>query len=396
LKKFLLILFIFLVVSFKVSSQTGAKLSPEAEISLITCGPGSDLYSVFGHSAIRVNDPKIGIDAVFNYGTFQFTDDFYFKFVMGKLNYMMSVSIFTGFYKSYVYENRQLLEQVLDLNKAQKQKLFDLLIDNNRPENRFYLYDFFYNNCSTKIRDKLVEAVNTDVVFNSTPPENDVHFRTMLDLYLVQMDWSDFGIDLALGLPCDVTPNNWDDMFLPDELMVAFDQATINDNGTVKPLVKETQILFQSIPMEHRFPYYMQPANLTWFFFLVMLVISFLEVKNRKNYILFDKIYFGIIGFFGLFLTFLWLGTDHNATAQNLNILWASPLLFFAGFFNLNENQKPWIKYFFLAFGVFISLLIAFWNFLPQDLHFAAMPLAGLIGLRSLLIYYKAKRLYNA
>jgi len=396
LKKILLLIIGLILTIGNLSAKDDATLSPEAEISLITCGPGSDLYSVFGHSAIRVTDPKLGIDAVFNYGTFQFTDDFYFKFVMGKLNYMMSVSLFKGFYKSYVYQNRQLIEQVLDLNKAQKQQLFDLLILNNKPENRFYLYDFFYNNCSTKIRDKLVEAVNSDVVFNETQPIIDVPFRTMIDLYLGQMDWSDFGIDLALGLPCDKTPNNWEDMFLPDELMVAFDQAKINDNGTVKPLVKETQILYQAVPFEHRFPYYMRPANLTWFFLLLMLVISFFEIKNRKNYILFDKIYFGIIGFFGLFLTFLWLGTDHSATANNLNILWASPLLFLTGFFDLGEKQKPWIKYFFLAIGTFIILVVALWDFLPQDLHFAATPLAGLIGFRALLIYYKAKKLYHA
>lgn len=389
--KKLLISLVFVFIFWGINAQnTNAILSNDAEISLLTCGPGTDLYSVFGHSALRVSDPKLGIDAIFNYGTFQFTDDFYFKFTMGKLNYMLSVSIYKGFISSYIYENRDVIEQQLNLSQTQKQKLFKILLTNNKPENRYYLYDFFYNNCSTQLRDKLLEAAGNDLTF--IPKENQIplSFRQNLDGYLTQMDWSDFGIDLALGLPCDKNPNHLEDMFLPDELMNAFDRATIKINNTQQPLVKKTRVLYEAIPFQHRFPYYMRPVNLSWFLLFIVLILTIVEARKQANYIYFDKVFFAIIGFFGLFLLFLWLGTDHTATAKNLNILWANPLLFFACFFPFKKPKK-WLIYFFIIIGVFSFLLIATWQFLPQKLHFAAMPLAIIVGIRSLMFYIKNK-----
>lgn len=389
--KKLLISLVFVFIFWGINAQnTNAILSNDAEISLLTCGPGNDLYSVFGHSALRVSDPKLGIDAIFNYGTFQFTDDFYFKFTTGKLNYMLSVSIYKGFISSYIYENRDVIEQQLNLSQTQKQKLFKILLTNNKPENRYYLYDFFYNNCSTQLRDKLLEAAGNDLTF--IPKENQIplSFRQNLDGYLTQMDWSDFGIDLALGLPCDKNPNHLEDMFLPDELMNAFDRATIKINNTQQPLVKKTRVLYEAIPFQHRFPYYMRPVNLSWFLLFIVLILTIVEARKQANYIYFDKVFFAIIGFFGLFLLFLWLGTDHTATAKNLNILWANPLLFFACFFPFKKPKK-WLIYFFIIIGVFSFLLIATWQFLPQKLHFAAMPLAIIVGIRSLMFYIKNK-----
>ena len=392
--KNLLFIFCFLAANLLgVAQEEIAKLTPKAEISLITCGPGEDLYSVFGHSALRVNDPGLNIDAVFNYGTFHFSDDFYAKFTMGKLNYMLSVSLFPGFYKAYVRENRQLIEQVLDLNPTQKQALFEILIINNKPENRVYLYDFFYNNCSTKLRDKLEEAVGENVVFDTNPEEENRSFRQMLDFYLLPaMDWSDFGIDLALGLPCDKKPSNYEDMFLPDELMIAFDKAKIIDNGTTKPLVKTTQILYERVPLESaRFPWFFRPFFLAWLFFFIGLGIAAYEFFKKKDFLFFDRILFGVFGLFGLFLMFLWFVTDHTATAWNLNVIWVHPLMFFTGFLAFKEKQHPLLKWFFLAVALWNIVLVAIWGFLPQMLHYAAIPLALLIAVRCFIRFYKAR-----
>ncbi|HEX9600431.1 MAG TPA: DUF4105 domain-containing protein, partial [Mariniflexile sp.] len=169
MQKKLLFLCLFLFVEVITAQQD--ILSEQAEISVLTIGPGTLLNDSFGHNAFRVKDPVKGIDLAFNYGVYDFeTPNFYLKFAQGKLNYLIGLNYYEDFFEAYISQNRSIKEQVLNLSQIEKQKLFDYLLNNIKPENRAYLYDFFYDNCATKIKDVTNIAVNNTIQFNE--PEN--------------------------------------------------------------------------------------------------------------------------------------------------------------------------------------------------------------------------------
>ena len=181
------------------------QLSPKAEVSVITCGPGTDeLYASFGHSAFRVLDLENKIDRVYNYGTFDFaTPNFYGKFAQGKLLYQLRAYNFGNFLRGYHDENRWVKGQVLDLTSIQVQEVFDFLENNAKPENRSYNYDFFYDNCSTKLFDVLEQVLGDNIIFESDFDKENYTHRDLIELYMGHQPWADFGIDLALGADID-------------------------------------------------------------------------------------------------------------------------------------------------------------------------------------------------
>src|SRR5690606_14945753 len=163
------ILIVFLLVPFLSIGQS-FQLSEHAEISVITCGPyQGELYSAFGHSAFRVHDPINQYDAAYNYGVFNFNQpNFYLNFTRGYLYYQLGVYDYPSFEAHYIEQDRYFHEQVLDLTPDQKQKLFDYLQWNAMPENSFYRYDYFYNNCATKMRDVVKYVLQDSVRFDES------------------------------------------------------------------------------------------------------------------------------------------------------------------------------------------------------------------------------------
>jgi hypothetical protein len=292
-----------------------ARLSEEAEISMLTASPGDELYSVFGHSALRVYDPLYGIDEVYNYGTFDFdTPNFYLKFTRGQLLYQLSVSTFKQFLREYEYEQRAVYEQLLNLNQDEKQRIYDFLLVNRLPENRSYLYDFFYDNCATRIRDIVHDLLFID--WGDDPyPGPQRSFRDMLQPYLSNMQWAAFGIDLALGLPADRIATPWHYMFLPDEMFTAFAQARHIDG---RPLVKNHHIVLEaSGRTSSSSP--ITPKAVTWTVFFIGLASMF----NKRFSQIFDKAFFSFLGLTGIVIAVLWFFSDHESTNQNMNLLWA-------------------------------------------------------------------------
>lgn len=350
-------------------------LSDEASISLITCSPGNELYSLFGHSAMRVTDPEMNMDIVFNYGTFSFNEDFYFNFAMGKLNYQLSVSPYDRFVRAYHDEGRGIIEQTLNLDSTQRQAVFDFLDWNYQPENKYYLYDFFYDNCSSILRDVLDTSLQGQVVFADLTEPTSPSFRNIIDRYLIYHPWGDFGIDLGLGLPCDKIASSREYMFLPDKLLEAYDHATIND----APLVETKKTVLEPVGLTESWSL-TQPIPLFWILFGVIALLS--AIGYRKGRLLkgIDVMLFVIYGAVGALIFFLWFITDHNATANNFNMLWAwpthilaIPLLFF---------QKTRKAYWIIYGGLLVLTLITF-PFLPQMLHMATIPLMMTMLLRA-------------
>lgn len=385
MKKVTIILVLIISVFISKGQNDGdVKLSNEAEISLITCSPGAELYSLFGHSAMRVYDPVNDVDAVFNYGTFSFDEDFYFNFAMGQLNYKLSISPMDRFVQSYEYEGRGVIEQKLDLSTDQKQAIVDFLLWNAKPENRFYLYDFFYDNCSSILRDVLDTALQGEVRFADLTYPDQPSYRTMIDSYLVYHPWGDFGIDLGLGLPCDKTPNYLEYMFLPDELSKGYDHATIDGH----PLVSDKKTLLDWNGLQYKWSL-TQPIPLFWLCFVIIGILSAIGIRLNKRFAIIDILLLLIYGAVGALIFFLWFITDHNATANNFNMLWALPthLLMIPLLWNNTIRRQ-----YFVGYGILLTLTLIGFPFFPQVMHAATIPLMLIMLMRVISNYIWAKR----
>ncbi|MGB1248571.1 MAG: DUF4105 domain-containing protein, partial [Chitinophagales bacterium] len=374
-----IILFIAFCMTVFVSSAQ-VQLSESAEISVITCSPGDDLYNTFGHSAIRVQDAGWGIDVVYNYGTFSFGGssmgeqlDFGLTFMRGQLLYWVSVSSFDNFVASYEYQERWVYEQVLNLSQAEKQSLFDELTENAKEENKYYRYDFFFDNCSSRIRDILVNSLGDvygteeSIVHQST----DKSFIDLIDSYIVDNVWLDFGIDILLGSKSSAKATPYEYMFLPDYLMSETEKA--------EGLVKDS---YYVIPFEIRQEKEQIASSFTPFIFFMVLMglilfISIFNFKRNKHWFWLDRILLLITGVVGCLFLFMWLGTNHLAAHTNLNMLWAFPLNIIAVFFVGKKKFRP---YCILILVLSVINLIGF-SFL-QDFHFAIIPILLLLIVR--------------
>jgi hypothetical protein len=375
--------FLLLLLPLGMQAQ---RLSQQSRISILTISPGSELYSRFGHSGIRVTDPVLGIDWVYDYGVFDFnTPNFYWKFAQGKLNYMLSLEEFERFQRKYQYYQRSYREQVLQLTLPQKQAVFDFLTQNYLPENRYYLYDFFFDNCASRLKDVMQNALGSQVVFDETPPENHMSFRQLTDLYLTYSPWGDLGIDLALGLPTDRIANTLEYMFLPDYVYEGFAKASVLINDEYVPLVVASATLYEGITFDD--PVFFHPVWIFWVVGLFVLWITWndFQLKRRSNWL--DLLLFLVAGLAGLLIVFLWFFTDHTATANNLNILWALPTHFFMCYFFFKKKKPPFVFWYFTVAGLIGVVLLVAWKLLPQMLHTSMYPVVLALTVRCLFMY---------
>lgn len=248
--------------------------------------------------------------------------------------------------------NRLITEQVLNLSQSQKQRVFDYLQNNLRPENRTYRYKFFTDNCSTRLRDVLQAACGDSLVFDQQL-NTDSTYRQWIDKYAREngQEWADFGMDLAIGTGSDKKTGWADAMFIPDNLMKALDAAYIQTASGREKVVLEKYDLNQIKPENKKAA--LSPS--VFFMALMLLTAAYTSWQNtsRNQSIVFDKILFTVSGIAGWILLLLWFGTDHGVTRNNLNLLWASPLVFPAIFY---IGKKKWANWFFM---LFILLLVA-------------------------------------
>lgn len=362
-------------------------LSEKATISLLTVAPGEEIYSIFGHSAIRVQDPERMMDRAYNYGTFEFDQpNFLLKFCRGKLNYFLNIEPTRATINGSRHDRRLVREQILNLKPEQKQRLFDLLEANALPENKNYKYDFFYDNCATRIRDIVGETFFHQISFDSTglPPETSM--RQLLKPYLAAHPWTDFGIDLVLGLPADrrARPTDW--MFLPDHVHEIFGKTEIVAGQ--KLVAGDVEIPAGGYPKKEIGKRDFADrlfGNPFWMMILVV-VIGLLSMSNRRAERIFDLVFWFVLGLAGLIIFLLWVATDHSPTKLNLNILWALPthLLFF-----WRSRRSEFVDNYFVGVGILAGLALVFWKFLPQAMPLAALPLAILVVVKGLFRRFK-------
>lgn len=356
--------------------------SCDLRISLLTCSPGTELYSTFGHSALRVVDKSTGTDIIYNYGVFDFNDpDFYAKFVRGKLLYYLDQENFGDFLYNYSADNRSVSEQVLQLTCSEKKEMQQFLFTNLRPENRNYKYDFLFDNCTTRLRDLVMKKsgknyLTTDILSNQpTSFRNHIHYY----LNMNRMHWSKLGIDLLLGAKLDRLMTADEAMFLPDYLEKGFDSSSIAGTPLVQQKVslyikKETRDIGGN-PLS-------TPAFIFSFILGAVAVLSFLSFRESVTILaITDFLLFLVTGLLGVLLVFMWTGTDHQICANNYNLLWALPTHIIAAF--LIRKQTNMAKNYFRFTAILSALLVLAWFYLPQELNPAFIPVVLLLGWRA-------------
>lgn len=374
------------LLSFAALSQKIA-LADEAQISVITLGPDpNELYAAFGHSAIRVYDSLQGIDYAYNYGVFDFDQpNFYLNFARGFLYYKLGVYSYPDFGKAYIYYNRFIHEQVLNLTPQQKQKVFDYLQWNARPENQTYRYDYFYNNCATRIRDVFVEVLGNDIQFDGTYIKTDYTIRELTDLYLGPLPWGDLGIDICLGLPMDKKASAYEYMFLPDYIESSFAHCSIKNGEGANPIVSKRISIFESRPTEIE-KSLLHPWIAFGGFLTFSLLLSYWDWRRKAISKWFDVPLFFAVGLIGLLLLLLWTATDHQAAAKNFNLLWAFPLHAIAALVLLRRNSPSYLEKYFSITALVLGITMALWTLLPQQLNDFLLPIVGVLMIRSLLV----------
>jgi len=373
---------LFFICLFELLRICGfAQDSSHLRISLLTCAPGNELYSTFGHSGYRIVDSSKPFndswrDIVYNYGTFDFDDpNFYMKFVRGKLLYFVSVEDFHDFKNIYQSTNRAMVEQVLNLTAAEKIAVQRFLNNNLKEENKYYQYDFFFDNCTTRLRDILKK--NNDSGFTQKPVMPlGTTFRQAIYQYLDKNDkpWSKLGIDILLGQKCDGVMTAEQMQFLPDNLMKGLDSAghqLVLSHESLYPVANETgkKSIFNPLVV---------------FSVLLVVIAALSQLKNKwvQRFLQgFDGILFFVTGLLGCILIFMWFGTDHSMTKNNFNLLWAWPTHLIISFFV--TSNKSWVKKSFAFVAVGLVLVLLAWFFLRQHLNVSLIPVVLLLIYRS-------------
>jgi len=385
--------FIRLLLLFLLINQSTSKLysqdSSRLRISLLTCTPGDELYSIFGHSAIRVIDSNSVTDIVYNYGTFNFDDEgFYLKFIRGKLLYYISTEPFNntdsfyGFKSTYQLTNRGITEQVLALSPEEKINIRHALNENLAEANRYYKYDFFFDNCTTRLRDLIIKYKHPQPVLPAVMPVN-TRFRQAIHQYLDKgkQYWSKLGIDILLGARTDAVMTAAQQQFLPDNLMSSLDSCK---NTT---LVHSSENLYQVNPVNDGHSWFTP-----MFFFTSLLLLFILLSLSKNRFILtvltgLDGALFFLTGLLGIILVFMWFYTDHSMTKDNFNLLWALPTHIIISFFI--TSKKNFVKKYFLFTCISLAALLLAWFFLPQQMNNALIPFVLTLMYRSTARYFQ-------
>ena len=292
----------------------------DVEVSLLTCGPGKEVWSLYGHTAIRVCD-KGGEDLVINYGMFSFRQRFFMlRFVFGLTDYQMGITSYPDFIAEYQREGRWVKQQVLNLTREDKARIVEAIWENYLPENREYRYNYFYDNCTTRARDILIQNMHEKVSFQDSP-EKGKSFREMIHTYNSNHPWARLGNDLLLGWKADAKTTKAEQQFLPENLMEDFDVATITGkDGKAEKLVGSTRYLLPIDKTNSKPDFILTPSDCAILLLITTIIICAFEWKRKKIFWGFDALLLTTDGIAGLIL-FVMVFSQHPTVSLNLQIL---------------------------------------------------------------------------
>ncbi|HIZ27203.1 MAG TPA: DUF4105 domain-containing protein [Candidatus Barnesiella merdipullorum] len=372
-------------------SQRQDSIQREADtlqVSLLTCGPGTEVYELFGHTALRVRKsaPR-AFDYVFNYGMFDFNAPaFVWRFTKGETDYCLGVNDFRDFLLNYVMRESRVDEQILNLTSEQEAALYRALLDNAQPQNRVYRYNFLFDNCATRPRN-MVEATLGNRVRYREPEGVLPTFREEIDRYAERCPWLIFGIDLALGSGLDRPMTYREQMFGPAILKEAFDQAEIQlspDSASV-PLVSRAQVLYDpEVPAEPGItPFFLTPLFVAWLLAAVVAGVSVYDIVRRRSSRVFDTVLFAAYGLGGLIIFFLMFVSVHPATYPNYSAFWLHPLWLLVALFIWFKSLKNIVRYYHFANFAGLLIFLVLWHWIPQQFNAAFIPLVLVLVMRS-------------
>ena len=353
-------------------------LQPQDSIqfSLLTCAPGSEIYALFGHTALRYQNFSDQTDLVFNYGMFSFnTPHFVFRFVKGETDYQLGITPYPYFESEYALRGSSVYEQELNLTPAEKWKLLSLLEENYRPENRVYRYNYFYDNCTTRARDQIERSIDGTVVY----PEGKEGktFRSIVHEFTAGSSWDELGIDLCLGAEADKPIDSRLQMFAPFYMRDFAAQAYIlQPDGSRRPLVvKETKIV-DVVPEEAAPSFPLSPMLCASCFLALLVLVAWWQWRIGRIWWGWDLLLFGLQGLAGCIITFLFFFSVHPTVGSNWMLILFNPLpllLLPWGIRGVAKGKKDW---FYRVNCVYLTLFITIIPFSPQEFNLTVLPLA--------------------
>ncbi len=386
------VLISFFLLLFAVQA-TAITLSDSARISLLTCGPGDELYAKFGHSAIRIYDPVNHIDVSFNYGYFDYnTPGFYYKFVRGETDYQIGAVDTPDFFLEYRILNINMWEQVLNLRQDEKQALFDALLVNYQPENRYYRYNFAFDNCATRPRDMIARSIHGKLIFSPSLDKDHETFLQLIDHYTAENPAILFGMHLLFGASADSVATLQQSFFLPERLMQGYATAMIQRDSTEVPLVIATSQPVKISGHEHK-PAFDYVPWIIGVLLLFVLYLSSVDKRKQKLSLWFDGILFGLVGVTGIVIFYMNFFSLHPLVSHNWNLVWMNPLdLVFALLLPFGSLRRIafYLQYIFLICIVFLLVSLFY---LPQTFLFSQIMLMVAMGMRSVM-YLRLRKEY--
>jgi hypothetical protein len=390
-KQYLILLFFLLLIK---PFQAQVQLSVYAEVSIVTAGPGTELYEAFGHSAIRIKDPVLQLDLIYNYGMFDFNaPNFYSNFTKGKLLYLLARYDFKYFLASYKKDKRWVKQQVLKLDQQQKQAFFEYLENNALPENATYLYDPYFNNCATKLRDITTTILGDKVKFSNNHIDKNQSFRQLMDKEIPWNTWGSFGINLALGSKLDAKANFKQYMYLPDYVYTIFKNSTVFIKNQPQKLVKREDILLDYKELEQEIALF-NPFLIFSIISLIGVFFTYGDFKKKKRTKWIDFALLFTTGIIGVLITFLWFFTNHSTTPNNFNFLWAFAPNIIIAFSILKEHPKKWLQTYFKFLMVLLIIIPILWILKIQLFPISIIPLLILLLIRYLFLSKKLNSVF--
>lgn len=370
-----------------------AKSADRSYMSLLTCSPGNEVYAFFGHTALRYYNPDKNADLVFNYGVFDFSaPNFVAKFVLGETDYMLGLVEYKYFIQEYAMRGSGVIEQVLALDSLQQKKLLDLLFENYRSKNRVYRYNYFYNNCTTKARDIIEEALADAGSVEYSPCDRRDTFRDAVHRFTAVSPWYSFGIDLLLGCEADVAPGARVMQFIPSTLMRDFSIATVSSsNESVKPLVTQTNTLLEPVEDDENSAAFFTPNIVFALLLLIIAAMTYVEYRKRKLFWPVDAVLLFVQGVAGLLIAFMVLFSVHPTVGSNLLVLLFNPLplvLLPIYIYNIIKGRKQnimWMQ------TIMVAQFLVLSPFIPQYIPVAIYMFAVTLLIRSLYITHIRK-----
>ncbi len=347
----------------RCDGETGAgTVGDSVHVSLLTCSPHNEVYSLYGHTALRYLDERSGVDVAVNYGVFSFNEpNFILRFVFGLTDYEMGIQPFEEFCREYAYYGSSVTQQELDLTADEKRKIFEALNRNALPENIRYRYNFLYNNCTTKARDIVLENISGKVVYDNII-DTETSFRDIIHSCNATHRWARFGNDLLMGVKADAKTDRAEQEFLPANLMRDFGSAMVVRDGKKTPLVKSTTFVVTGNDKQEK------EENDSWLCptpalcFIVLFIVTLLmpraEKMTGRRFWGFDTALLLLTGVAGLVLTAM-IFSQHPTVSLNLQILVLNPVMLFFAYYTVKHRKHgDKLKRMYTAVAVFAALAI--------------------------------------